>query len=368
LPQAGSLTATWRLDGVLQALGEVPTEYGPNVVARLKVLAGLLTYESSLPQEGRIRSETFQTEFRVSTFPTLYGERAVIRLLRGGDAPGSLSQLGLPARTFAALKSHLAATSGAILIVGPAGSGKTTTAYACLRHIVAASAGGRGVATLEDPIEAAVDGVAQTQVNLAVGFDMATGLRSLLRLDPEVILIGEMRDRATAEIALQAALTGQLVVTTFHAGNCGEAVQRLIDWGIPEYAVRSAVRLIVAQRLIRRLCTCARVGDATQDARPLGLEVTQSKSEVGCESCHGTGYRGRGLIAECRDIRGGAMRAVRLTAGGTGTTAASHDGLWMSAAALVQAGVTSPSEVIRALGWREYADDEESNILREQSM
>ena len=179
----------------------------------------------------------------------------------------SLAQLGLPDGVQHELQKHLAATSGAVLVVGPAGSGKTTTAYACLRQIVAASGGGRSIASLEDPVEVAVDGVAQSQINLAAGFDMATGLRSLLRLDPEVILIGEMRDRTTAEIALQAALTGQLVVTTFHAGSCADAVNRLVDMGIADYAVRNAVRLVVAQRLVRRLCTCAE-GGGRRRARP----------------------------------------------------------------------------------------------------
>ena len=189
-----------------------------------------------------------------------------------------------------------------MLIVGPAGSGKTTTAYACLREVVATSGGGRSIASLEDPVEVAVDGVAQSQINLAAGFDMATGLRSLLRLDPEVILIGEMRDRTTAEIALQAALTGQLVVTTFHAGSCADALHRLVDMGIADYAVRNAVRLVVAQRLVRRLCTCAESAAVTEHALPLGMKVSQCRVAVGCEKCRGTGYLGRSLIAEWQDL------------------------------------------------------------------
>ena len=240
-------------------MGRLPKDIGPNIIARLKVLAHLLTYETALPQEGRIFDDASNIEVRVSTFPTLYGERAVLRLLGASHLSlESLSQLGLTPSLVAELERHLASTSGAIIIAGPAGSGKTTTAYACLRQIVAQSSAGRSIASLEDPIEVAVSSVAQSQVNLSAGFDMASGLRSLLRLDPEVIFIGEMRDRATAEVALQAALTGQLVVTTFHAGNCGEAVKRLIEIGIPSYAVRNAVRLIIAQRLVRRLCRVLR--------------------------------------------------------------------------------------------------------------
>jgi type II secretory ATPase GspE/PulE/Tfp pilus assembly ATPase PilB-like protein len=343
-PTGESLAVRWRLDGVLQPLAELPKAVGPNIVARLKVLAGLLTYELALPQEGRIWDEALGVEVRVSTFPTLYGERAVVRMLGTGDASlESLAQLGLPAGVLGELQRHLAATSGAILVVGPAGSGKTTTAYACLRHVVDATASGRSIASLEDPVEVAVDGVAQSQINLAAGFDMATGLRSLLRLDPEVILIGEMRDLATAEIALQAALTGQLVVTTFHAGNCAQAVHRLVDIGVPAYAVRNAVRLIIAQRLLRRLCQCAQPGDVAAHARPLGLAVGQCRIPGTCDTCRGTGYRGRALIAEWRAP----------TDGDFAPGAAQPDaGLWASAEALVEAGVTSPLEIVRVLGFR----------------
>jgi type II secretory ATPase GspE/PulE/Tfp pilus assembly ATPase PilB-like protein len=343
-PTGESLGIRWRLDGVLQPLAELPKAVGPNVIARLKVLAGLLTYELALPQEGRICDEALRVEVRVCTFPTLYGERAVLRVLGTGDAAlESLAQLGLPTGVESELQRHLAATSGAVLVVGPAGSGKTTTAYATLRHVVATSGGGRSIASLEDPVEVAVDGVAQSQINLAAGFDMATGLRSLLRLDPEVILIGEMRDLATAEIALQAALTGQLVVTTFHAGNCAEALHRLTDIGVPAYAVRNAVRLVVAQRLVRRLCNCAQPGDVEGHARPLGLAVDHCRLPGSCDACRGTGYAGRSLIAEWRTVSDGELEPSPAPPG---------TGLWASAEALVAAGVTSPAEVIRVLGFR----------------
>jgi type II secretory ATPase GspE/PulE/Tfp pilus assembly ATPase PilB-like protein len=340
-PAADGVEVRWRLDGVLQPLGRLPKAIGPNVIARLKVLGGLLTYETASPQEGRIWDENLRVEVRVSTFPTLYGERAVLRLLGATKhALESLAQLGLPSAVLQELERHLAATSGAVLVVGPAGSGKTTTAYACLRHIVAHSSGGRSIASLEDPIEVAVPGVAQSQVNPSAQFDMAAGLRSLLRLDPEVILIGEMRDRPTAEIAMQAALTGQLVVTTFHAGNCGDAVKRLTELGIPNYAVRNAVRLIVAQRLVRKLCECAQPGDSDRDARQLGLDVSRCHVPAGCDACLSTGYRGRSLVAEWQSLDG-------LTAA---VPVAGDEDLWASAETLVEAGVTSPAEVIRVLG------------------
>jgi type II secretory ATPase GspE/PulE/Tfp pilus assembly ATPase PilB-like protein len=350
-PTPDAVELRWRLDGVLHALGRLPREVGPNVVARLKVLAGLLTYELALPQEGRIRDERLRVEARVSTFPTLHGERAVVRMLGDGDGSlESLSELGLPADVLEQIERHLSATSGAVLVAGPAGSGKTTTAYACLRHVVSASGGGRSIASLEDPVEVAVEGVAQSQVHASAGFDMATGLRSLLRLDPEVILIGEMRDQATAQIALQAALTGQLVVTTFHAGHATDAVNRLIEMGIAAYAVRNAVRLVVAQRLVRRLCQCAQPADVDAHARVVGLAVSRCWLPGECDACRGTGYRGRSLVAECRAVAGWDFEsAARDHAKGQPPAA---EQLWSSAEALVESGVTSPLEVVRVLGFR----------------
>ncbi|HEX3599200.1 MAG TPA: ATPase, T2SS/T4P/T4SS family [Lacipirellulaceae bacterium] len=340
-PALDAFEARWRLDGVLQPLVQISKDVGPNIIARLKVLSGLLTYDMSSPQEGRIRDYSLNVEVRVSTFPTLYGERAVLRLLGAStDSLGSLTQLGLPSAVLEELDRHLAATSGAVLIVGPAGSGKTTTAYACLRHIVKLSNGGRSIASLEDPIEVAVPEVAQSEVNLPIGFDMPSGLRGLLRLDPEVILIGEMRDRATAEVAMQAALTGQLVVTTFHAGNCDDAVNRLVELGVPDYAVRNAVRLIIAQRLVRRLCSCAQAADIDQFARPFGMDIEKCWIARGCEQCQFTGYHGRSLIAEWRATRHKPAAPV------------GDEPLWTMAAQLVEAGTTSSQEVFRVLGLR----------------
>jgi type II secretory ATPase GspE/PulE/Tfp pilus assembly ATPase PilB-like protein len=342
-PLADGLDVRWRLDGVLQPLIRIEKDVAPNVIARIKVMAGLLTYEMALPQEGRIWDEERRVEVRVSTFPTLYGERAVLRLLGASHQSfAALSQLGLPEAVLGELSRQLLATSGAILIVGPAGSGKTTTGYACLRHIVAQTQGGRSIASLEDPIEVAVEGVAQSQVDTSAGFDMARGLRNLLRLDPEVILIGEIRDHATADVALQAALTGQLVVTTFHASNCDDAINRLIEIGIPSYALRNAIRLVVAQRLVRRLCHCSRPGDVHEHARPVGLSVEKCRIPGACDDCHQTGYAGRCLIADYRtmsDLQGDAEKK-------------GDEPLWASATRLVESGTTSPAEVLRVLGLR----------------
>ena len=339
-PTETGLTLRWRIDGVLQPLQSAPRELSASVVARLKVLAGLLTYETALPQEGRLASEATGAEFRVSTFPTLFGERAVLRsLVASRGELESLDRLGLPDQVTSELCRALAGTSGAVLIVGPAGSGKTTTAYAALREIVLQSSGGRSIQSLEDPVEVVTPGVAQSQVNEAVGFTMATALKSLVRQDPEVLFLGEIRDQATAETTLQAALTGGLVVTTFHAGDASEALRRLIDMGIPPYAVQHAVRLVVAQRLVRRLCDCALPGEPTRDAYPLGLSVSHCHGPAGCQQCAGTGYRGRALLAEAR--------TGRLPEGESPS-----EPFLAAAEQLVETGVTSPAEIIRVLGWR----------------
>ena len=194
---------------------------------------------------------------RVSTFPTLHGERAVVRLFAAEDRYLYLADLGLPAEIETALHRHVHETSGAILLTGPAGSGKTTTAYACLREIVRSSQGRRSIVTLEDPIEMALPGVSQSQVQPAAGFTLATGLRSLMRQDPEVILVGEIRDAETVQTVFQAALTGHLVISTFHAGSAAGAISRLLDMGIEPYLLTSGLRAVLHQRLVRRLCECA---------------------------------------------------------------------------------------------------------------
>ena len=207
-PAPDALEVKFRLDGVLQTVARLPRGLGPNVVARLKVQAELLTYRTDVPQEGRIRPNGSDVEMRLSTFPALGGERAVVRFFGRSGRYERLEDLGLPADVLGGLGGLLGETSGAILISGPAGSGKTTTAYACLRELARRDAEGRSLVSLEDPIEVAVPGVAQSQVNSAAGLDLATGLRFLMRQDPEVILVGEIRDRATAEAALQGSLTG----------------------------------------------------------------------------------------------------------------------------------------------------------------
>ena len=355
-PTETGLDVRWRIDGVLQPVASLGRQGAPNVVARLKVLADLLTYRTDVPQEGRLRGAPGpgRVEMRLSTFPTLHGEKVVVRLFAGPGRFLTLGDLGLPDEARASLSRDLDETSGAIVFAGPAGSGKTTTIYACLRELVRRTAGARSLATLEDPIESALDGVSQSQVNPAVGLTLESGLRALLRQDPEVIAIGEVRDRSTAETTLQAALTGHLTLTTFHAGSACEVVGRLLDMGIEPYAIRSGLRAVVAQRLVRRLCpNCSTASDSPEDR--LGLPVSRFRVARGCDSCAGTGYAGRMLLVETLDphqepigraiLARADVRRLEEIAVSEGMTTR-----WARALQAVEAGQTSPAEIRRALG------------------
>ena len=362
-PTADKMEMAWRLDGVLQPVAVFPREQSPQIIARLKVLAELLTYRTDTPQEGRIRSASTASphmipgeqdvETRLSTFPTLFGEKAVLRLFVGSGKYRTLSELGLPVDILPKLRELLEETSGVVLLTGPAGSGKTTTIYACLREIDQQSIGGRSLVTLEDPIEVVVPGVDQSQVHPTSGFDMAVGLKSLLRQDPDVLMVGEIRGKDTAETVFQASLTGHLVLTTFHAGSSAQAVSRLGDTGIESYLLHSGLLAIVCQRLLRRLCECARESKESRDL--LGLSLEKVKVPVGCPACRGTGYRGRFVIAELllpgqgeigagilENANAQKLEALAIEAGMTSQ--------WERGLQAVASGQTSPQELRRVLG------------------
>ena len=344
----------WRIDGVLQPVADFPLDLSAKIVARLKVLAELLTYRTDVPQEGRLRDgQETGLETRISTFPTLFGEKVVIRLFAGSGRYCHLNDLGLPDDVLHPLRKLLEETGGAILLTGSAGSGKTTTIYACLREIVDKSEGNRSLVSLEDPVEVVVPGVDQSQVHPSVGFDMPTGLRSLLRQDPEVMMVGEIRDRVTAETVFQASLTGHLVLTTFHAGSAARAITRLGDMGIEPYLLRSGLLAILCQRLVRRLCSCA--GQTTDADARLGLPVETVRIPVGCDECGGTGYRGRMVLPEMillqqTDIgrailsRSDAARIEELA------VEAGLVNQWERACRAVREGTTSPAEIRRVFG------------------
>lgn len=353
LPGPAGLDVRWRIDGVLQPVGVFPASVSANVVARLKVLAELLTYRSDVPQEGRLRGTAASADVRLSTFPTLHGEKAVLRLFTEPTERRRLAELGLPTEIERRLGQLLGETAGAILVCGPAGSGKTTTLYSCLRELTVREEGRRNLATLEDPIEVEIPGVSQSQVNPAAGFGLADGLKHLMRQDPEVILLSEIRDAATAELALQTALTGHLLLASFHAGSAAEAVARLLDMKLEPFVIRTTLRAVIHQRLVRRLCVCAR---PARDDEFLGLDVQQARAAVGCDQCACTGYRGRALLAEMLSLDSVEMAAAaHAAADADALDAAAREagmtGRWQRACQAVEAGLTSPAEVRRVLGW-----------------
>ena len=348
-PVADGLDIRVRHDGVLRPLCKIDDGKVASVASRMKVMSNLLTYRSDVPQEGRIAFPGETAEVRVSTFPTLYGERAVLRFFGHDQQHTRLEDLGHAPEVTDAILDTLAETSGAMLITGPAGSGKSTSLYASMRKLSQDSGGSRSLLSIEVPIA----GVSQSQVNAAAGFDMHVGLRSLLRQDPEVIMIGEIRDPTTAEIAIQACLTGQLMLTTFHADSAATAVSRLLDMGIEPYLMRSGVIGILSQRLLRVLCSCA--GESRDEKDFCGLPIKVCDIPTGCEMCNHTGYRGRMLISEYLSLKDSSLadqildtkdsRKIYRIAVDNGMKS-----LWERATEVVRQRRTSPAEVRRVLG------------------
>ncbi len=354
LPGPQGLELKFRIDGVLTPAFVFPSSTALNIVTRIKVMGGLLTYYTDRPQEGRIPSAG-GVEMRVSAFPTLHGERIVIRLFGGEKNYQQIAELGFSESAAADLRNMLTETSGVIVISGPAGSGKTTSAYACLREIMNQTDGMRSVSSIEDPVEVAVDGVAQTQVSPGAGFDLSSALRYMMRQDPEVILVGEMRDRQTAEATLQASLTGHLVITTFHAGSAAETISRLLEMDIEPYVLRSGLLGVVNQKLLRRLCECSKsTADAT--ASRSNANSADALEPRGCERCCGTGYRGRFPLVEVLRIKNTELGRAALAAADSAEIEriASQAGMLdfrSQASAAVAAGITSEAEVRRVLGF-----------------
>jgi general secretion pathway protein E len=334
-PTPAALDIRLRIDGVLQSVSALPHDLIPNVVGRLKVLADLLTYRVDIPQEGGVRPGGLLrgADLRVSTFPTVHGEKAVVRIFNAADQLLDLEDLGLPPDVYEALQLLLLERTGAVLLTGPSGSGKTTTIYACLRRL-AAKTSGRHIVTIEDPVEQWVEGVTQSQARPGGEFDFARGLRSLMRQDPDVIMVGEIRDRETAAVAAEAALTGHLVFSTLHAGSACGVIGRLLDMGVEPYLLTSAIKGILNQRLLRRVCAECR--------------------GRGCEQCVGTGYRGRLLIAELLTPDAALRRAILAKADADELEAVAAKSEWRTIRAAADAAVadgrTTAEEVMRVLG------------------
>jgi type II secretory ATPase GspE/PulE/Tfp pilus assembly ATPase PilB-like protein len=318
---------SFRLDGVLSHIDELSEAVAERVVGRIKFLARLKTYQESLPQDGRIEHGDIASanDIRVATYPTVTGEKIVLRLFNSSTAK-KLSELDFPEYAHAELEHFLRQTAGLLLLTGPAGSGKTTTIYACLRFLT--ELGGRHIITVEDPAEQIVPGVMQTEVNEARGLDFAKAARHLLRQDPQVLVIGEIRDEETANIAVRAALTGHLVISTLHAGSCKGVFERLMVLCPDHSAVASSLALVVNQRLVRKLC--------------------KNCSGKGCESCVQTGYRGRLPVVECLRVTEEMRRRI---ASRQIDSLSAKPSLAENAQTLIAAGLTNTVELQRVFGF-----------------
>jgi general secretion pathway protein E len=346
------VTARFRIDGVLQPGMAPPPRLDRAVVSRVKLLADLDIAERRRPQNGRIRVRLTERELdlRISTVPTVFGESLVLRLLERGGGTIALDDLGLPTDLLEEVRQLAQRPHGMILVTGPTGSGKTTTLYAALGL---RSAANEKIITVEEPVEYALEGVTQVPVQVQTGVTFATMLRSILRQDPDVILVGEMRDTDTAELAIQAALTGHIVFSTLHTNDAVGAIPRLLDLGIPPFLVSATVQAVLAQRLVRRVCdACREAVDPTPEAMTLlGYSPRKLARGQGCETCRGTGYRGRmgvfELLVMTDDLRNALAvdptpRRLENLARAQGMRPLREDG-W----AKVDAGLTTIEEVLR---------------------
>ncbi|MFT5175102.1 MAG: general secretion pathway protein E [Gammaproteobacteria bacterium] len=358
-PFENRLVVRYRVDGVLRDAQAPPTHSTSAVISRIKVLAKLNIAERRLPQDGRIklRIEGREVDMRISTVPTMHGESVVMRILDKRAVPLNFADLGFSGAILHSLESMLAEPHGVILVTGPTGSGKTTTLYAALNGLNTPE---RKILTVEDPVEYQLEGVNQIQVRPAIGLSFANALRSILRQDPDVIMVGEMRDLETAKIAVQAALTGHKVFSTLHTNDAASSITRLLDMGVEDYLVTSTLTGVVAQRLVRTLCThCREPFQAlSQLSAELGLDRLSGEQRptlfkaVGCEHCENRGYRGRTTIIEVMRMDERLSREVlsradanqlRRVARESGSESMRENGLHKALA-----GLTSVDEVERA--------------------
>ncbi|MDH5333871.1 MAG: ATPase, T2SS/T4P/T4SS family, partial [Thermoleophilia bacterium] len=353
-PQSRRLHVRARIDGVLREIASVGASQAAAISSRLKVMGGLDIAERRAPQDGRVTIKRGEqtVDVRVAVLPTTHGEKTTLRILNQRDAPASLDDLEMWARSRRALEHAILQPFGSVVVCGPTGSGKTTTLYACLQVL---NTPDRSLVTIEDPVEYRASGLDQIEVNPRAGLTFASGLRTVLRSDPDVLLVGEIRDEETAHIAFRAAMTGHLVLTTLHAQTAAAAIQRLTDMNVDRGIIATSINCIVGQRLVRRLCQqCAE--PYTPDERELraigsGADLTLYRA-LGCGACSDTGFRGRVPLFEVMPITdeiaalvGAPTREIEAMAVQQGMFTLREDGVRLSIA-----GITSLDEVRRVAG------------------
>jgi general secretion pathway protein E/type IV pilus assembly protein PilB len=355
-PLQGKLRVRYRIDGVMLEVDAVAKRLQPALISRLKILANISIAEKRVPQDGRIRIETGgrALDLRVSTLPTTQGEGLVMRLLDRAQVKPQLGELGFLPDDQERFEQLIASPDGLVLVTGPTGSGKTTTLYAALHQLNQAD---RKIITVEEPVEYQLPGINQVPVNTAIGMSFAAALRAMLRQAPNIIMVGEIRDGETAEIAMNAALTGHMVFSTLHTSDAAAAVTRLVDLGAKPFLVAASLRAAMAQRLVRRICPACRRAyqPSIRELHSLGLSPAEAAGAAfahgaGCAACHGTGYRGRLGIFEILEIDAGAReliydnvtaRRLREHARGSGLRSMRRDGLGK-----ILAGLTTIEEVV----------------------
>jgi len=307
-PYERKVRVRMRVDGTMQEVLQVPIEMRRAAIARFKIMSRMDIAEHRVPQDGRIklRSGGVPIDFRVNCMPTIYGEKIVLRILSKGNLQLNLAKLGFEQEQLAVFKKGVSASNGMVLVTGPTGSGKTTTLYSALQEL---NVTGDNLSTVEDPVEYNLEGVNQVQVNTDVGLTFASVLRSLLRQDPDTILVGEIRDYETAEVAIQAALTGHLVLSTLHTNDAPSTVTRLVNMGIEPFLVVASLNTIVAQRLLRTVCTKCRIDNPVPEEKLIELGFSPDKVKTmrlvkgrGCSACANSGYKGRIAVYEVMDF------------------------------------------------------------------
>ena len=326
-PEADKILIKARIDGIIYNLFTFPKGIQDEIISRIKILAGLRTDEHYAPQDGRFKFRDLEAEkefdVRVSIMPTYFGENAVLRLLVSKETSFTLETLGLSERDLKEIKKAIKKPYGMILVTGPTGSGKTTTLYTILKTL---NTGMVSIITLEDPIEYSISGITQIQVNPQVGLEFSTGLRAILRQDPDIIMVGEIRDEETANIAVNAALTGHLLLSTLHTNDAATALPRLLEMGVEPFLIASTVNVVIAQRLVRKICENCKeekkfsTAEILSFLESIGLDLTIENIKIakkskfyygkGCEACNNSGYYGRIGIFEVLSVTDKIREAI----------------------------------------------------------